>query len=119
MKDNCWGKSLHLDLYGCDGLLITSRGYIKNYVVSITDKIKMKRYKNTMIEWFGEEEHVKGFSFIQLIYTSSITGHFSEEKGNGYIDIFSCKEFDEYEATKFTKDYFNAEEYMMNVLYRK
>ncbi|NGX32812.1 MAG: hypothetical protein K1060chlam4_00865, partial [Candidatus Anoxychlamydiales bacterium] len=35
-----------------------------------------------------------GFSFVQLIETSSITGHLVDKNGDAYIDIFSCKEFE-------------------------
>ena len=36
-----------------------------------------------------------GWSVVQLIETSSITGHFCDANGDAYVDVFSCKEFDE------------------------
>ena len=35
-----------------------------------------------------------GYSLVQLIETSAITGHFCDLSGDAYIDIFSCKDFD-------------------------
>jgi len=32
-----------------------------------------------------------GYSLVQLIETSAITGHFCDCSGDAYIDIFSCK----------------------------
>ena len=42
-------------------------------------------------------EHVPeaaGYSLVQLIETSAITGHFCDKSGDAYIDVFSCKDFD-------------------------
>ena len=39
-------------------------------------------------------EDAAGYSLVQLIETSSITGHFVDKNGDCYIDIFSCKAFD-------------------------
>ena len=35
-----------------------------------------------------------GFTAIQVIVTSSIVAHFIDSTGDVYIDVFSCKEFD-------------------------
>ena len=35
-----------------------------------------------------------GYSLVQLIETSAITGHFCDASGDAYLDIFSCKDFD-------------------------
>jgi hypothetical protein len=55
----------------------------------------MKPYGKPFIEKFGDEPHLKGYTLIQPIHTSSITAHFAEQSGDAYIDIFSCKWFDE------------------------
>ena len=71
--------------------------------------IKMKQYGKPLIPYFGEkEEFTKGFSLVQLIETSSITGHFSDYWKTAYINIFSCKKYDKEKAKKFTKDFFKA-----------
>ena len=44
------------------------------------------------IEHFAANNpNAAGFSLVQLIETSSITGHFVDLNGDSYIDIFSCK----------------------------
>jgi S-adenosylmethionine/arginine decarboxylase-like enzyme len=35
----------------------------------------------------------QGYTLVQLIETSNITGHFVEETNDMYLDVFSCKEF--------------------------
>jgi S-adenosylmethionine decarboxylase len=69
----------------------------------------MEKYGKTLLEYFGtKKEHTKGYSLLQFIETSSITGHFSEHWRISYINIFSCKQFDPKVARKFTKDFFKA-----------
>ena len=48
----------------------------------------------------------KGYPLLQLIETSNITAHFSEDTNAAYIDIFSCKEFDVERVAEFTKEFF-------------
>jgi S-adenosylmethionine/arginine decarboxylase-like enzyme len=35
-----------------------------------------------------------GYSLVQLIETSAVTGHFCDTSGDAYLDVFSCKDFD-------------------------
>jgi CRISPR type III-B/RAMP module RAMP protein Cmr1 len=69
----------------------------------------MKAYGEPMTPYFGlNNEHTKGYSLLQFIETSSISGHFSEFTRAAYINIFSCKAYDMEKAEKFTKDFFGA-----------
>ena len=56
-------------------------------------------------ERFGTEPHLYGYSVMQLIETSCITAHFSEQTDCCYIDVFSCKDFDDMKVVKFCVDY--------------
>jgi S-adenosylmethionine/arginine decarboxylase-like enzyme len=104
-----FGWELILDLYECDRESISSEVSIKRYAWEICDVIDMKPYGEPMTPYFGEKhEHTKGYSLLQFIETSSITGHFSEKTGAAYINIFSCKKYDFEKAEKFTKDFFGA-----------
>ena len=107
-KKGMWGLSCAIDLQGCDLDLIRDHNTIQRYIIDICICIDMKRYGSPMIENFGNDPKLSGYSFIQLIETSSITGHFAENTGNAYIDIFSCKAYDPVLATNFSHDFFNA-----------
>lgn len=117
MKD--WGLLTSIDLYGCGPELIRDRDYIKTYVVELCHIIKMKRFGDTQVVYFGEDEKVAGFSMTQLIETSLISGHFANKTNSAYIDIFSCKEYNPALAAKFTSNYFSANKFILNKLYRK
>ena len=48
----------------------------------------------------------KGYTLVQLIETSNITAHFVEEKNDLYLDVFSCKTFDEKTVREVVNHYF-------------
>lgn len=109
--DKLFGYELILDLYDCKKEIISSRKKLKEYVDKLCKLIKMKPYGDTLIPYFGAKtEFAKGYSLVQLIETSSITGHFSELWDRAYINIFSCKAFDYAEAINFTRNFFKAQE---------
>lgn len=116
---NTYGYELIMDLIECDKNIISSKKKIQQYVDELCGLIEMKKYGKTLIPYFGENEaFTKGFSLVQLIETSSITGHFSEFWGTAYINIFSCKAYDHKLAQKFTKDFFKAEKIKTRFLIR-
>jgi len=104
-----FGQELILDLFDCDLEIISSKKKIAEYAETLCKKIKMIAYGKPLIPYFGEKKpHTKGYSLVQLIETSSITGHFSEHWKTAYINIFSCKNFDPQIAKDYTKQFFGA-----------
>ena len=114
-----WGLSTHINLYACDKALISSAEQIKNYVIELCDRIEVKRYGDPMLVHFGERDEIAGYSLVQLIETSSITGHFVDHNGDAYIDVFSCKFYNAEEVVAFTKTFFSASEVVFDVIKRK
>ena len=79
----------------------------------------MKKYGKPICERFGfGKDFTAGFSLVQLIESSLVSGHFSELWNQAFIDIFSCKLFDEKMATNFTKKFFKAKKIKNRVLIR-
>jgi len=119
MKKKIYGKELILDLIDCDPKIIRSKDKILEYIDRVCELIIMKRYGNPIIERFGfGKDYSAGYSVVQLIETSSITGHFSELWNSAYINIFSCKLFDDKITTAFTKKFFKAKKIKNRVLIR-
>ena len=113
-----WGFLTSLDLYHCAGDVIRDENKIKEYVVQLCDLIHMKRFGECQITHFGQDARVAGYSMVQLIETSLISGHFANATNNAYIDIFSCGPYDPEKAANFTKEFFKAESISVNVLKR-
>lgn len=105
-----FGQELIINLYDCNVKKISSYDAIKTFVVTLCDDIiKMKRYGEPEIPHFGHASPITaGYSLVQLIETSSVTGHFSEYNKSCYINIFSCAWFDMEKTVAFTQMFFDA-----------
>lgn len=116
-----FGQELVLNLYDCNLAKISSGEDIKKYIIELCDHvIEMKRYGEPMIPHFGHDNPVtSGYSMVQLIETSSVTGHFSEYKKSCYINIFSCAWFDMEKTAQFTQDFFEAKRIEVTLLKRE
>ncbi len=118
-NENMWGLLTSIDLHHCNPEIIRDAEAIKLYVDKLCQIIEMKRYGDTQVVNFGEEERVAGFSMTQLIETSLISGHFANQSNAAYIDIFSCKYYDPQVAADFTQQYFQAKDITIHYILRK
>jgi S-adenosylmethionine/arginine decarboxylase-like enzyme len=113
-----WGMAVSIDLKNCDLAKITDAEYIKTFVRDLCDLIQMKRFGETTVVDFGENERVSGFSMTQLIETSLISAHFANASKAVYLDVFSCKEYPPYKVAEFAKERFLAQDYTIAINYR-
>ena len=114
-----WGVSSSIDLYDCDLALMQNADAIREFVKILCDRIKMRRYGETQVVFFGDEPRVQGFSMTQLIETSLISAHFADASRAIYLDVFSCAPYDPEDAANFAAEYFKASDHRVNVTYRK
>lgn len=115
-----WGYHLILDCQSCDVKKVTSSEQIKKFIQLLVDKIDMKAYKEPVIEHFATHNpNAAGFSFVQLIETSAITGHLVDKNGDAYIDVFSCKEFDMDKVQEIMKSFFKPKKMKVIFLTRQ
>ena len=103
-----WGLLTSLDIYDCNPEIIRSADEIKRYVIELCCLIEMKRFGECRVVHFGEDERVAGYSMIQLIETSLISGHFANMTNAAYIDIFSCKAYDPEKVARFSQEFFEG-----------
>jgi len=115
-----FGQELILNLYECDLAKISSEDEIRTFVTALCDDvIHMKRYGEAQIPHFGHENPItSGYSLVQLIETSSVTGHFSEYKRSAYLNVFSCVYFDPEKTAAFCQDFFGAKRVEVTLLKR-
>ena len=118
-KSGAWGLLTSIDLHGCDPELIRDAEAIKRHVRELCDLIGMKRFGDTVVVNFGEDEKVAGFSMTQLIETSLISGHYANLTNAVYLDVFSCKYYTPVEAAEFSKKFFKAKDYTLTYTLRK
>ncbi len=112
-KKRSWGISASIDLHSCNPKIINNRRKIREFVIELCRLIKVKRFGKCFIYDFGEEKRVRGISMMQLIETSLVSGHFSDETNRAYLDIFSCKYFNPNDVAEFCKIFFDAKKYKL------
>ena len=113
-----WGIASSIDIYDCNPDTIRDAQKIKEFVARLCKLIEMKRYGETQVIHFGEEERVAGFSMVQLIETSLISAHFANLTNTVYLDVFSCKPYDLKVVEEFSMKFFGGKRATTNVKYR-
>ncbi|MBI4066617.1 S-adenosylmethionine decarboxylase [Candidatus Gottesmanbacteria bacterium] len=119
-EKDAYGQELVINLYGCSLRKISSQRAIRTFVITLCDEvIHMKRYGEPLIPHFGHDNPITlGYSVVQLIETSSVTGHFSEYKKSAYINIFSCAWYDMEATAQFCQEFFEAKRIDVTLLKR-
>ena len=112
-KNWWWGRSVSVDLHGCDESLLKKPGEIKRFIRELSSLIKMKRHGPTRIDQFGSGK-LKGWSAMQFIETSSIVVHCDDKGKRAFIDIFSCKKYSPKKVAAFSKKFFGADYVSIN-----
>jgi len=113
-----WGMSTSVDLHGCRPETIRSRERIQRFVVELCELIGMRPVGDCQIVHFGEGR-MAGFSMLQLIEKSLISGHFANDTNRAYLDIFSSKAYDPTVVEKFARRYFRASYAIVNTTLRR
>jgi len=109
-----YGYELIIDLHGCD-VSTFNRESLDGYFEKLCKAIDMKKCERYFWDDVGLPEekkqtspHTKGSSAVQFILTSSIVIHTLDLLEAVYVNIFSCKTFDEKVAEAITKEWFGA-----------
>lgn len=112
-----FGYHLMLDCSGCNEG-IKSRENIAAFVKDLVQRIDMTPHGDPIIEFLLPNDPKQGYSLMQLITTSNITGHFIEPNYTAYFDVFSCKKFDIETVIQTVKEYFGAQNIRTNFITR-
>lgn len=118
VEENVWGIATSIDIYNCTPETIRDADKIKTFVAELCDLIEMKRFGDTTVVNFGEDERVAGYSMTQLIETSLISAHFANQSNAVYLDVFSCKPYEPMVVEEFARKYFGGTHCRTNVTFR-
>jgi S-adenosylmethionine/arginine decarboxylase-like enzyme len=106
-----WGYHLAIDAAGADLSAISSAANITEFAKALVKRIDMVAFGDPQVVRFGSGNKA-GYTLVQLIETSNICCHYVEDDGNGgtafYLDVFSCKPFDNDVVINCCKDFFGS-----------
>lgn len=112
-----YGKHLLLSARSCnENLLDIPR--VSGFVSELVERIDMVAYGDIVIDRFGDGEEV-GISAVQLIMTSAITIHTNDRARDLYLDVFSCKWFDEADVIDLVREVFSPDDVNDTVVLRR
>ena len=112
-----YGKELILDLHDCYETRFNRRD-LKRYFNELCDLIDMEQMKLSWWDYhwwpawivnlmgWRDDPKTYGTSAVQFIMTSNITVHIIDDMYNIYLNIFSCKDFDDELVADFTQCFF-------------
>jgi S-adenosylmethionine/arginine decarboxylase-like enzyme len=113
-----WGLVTALDLHDCNPETIRSADKIREFTYKLCDQIKVNRFGEPVIVHFGQDEKVAGYSLVQLIETSLVSGHFANLTNRVYLDVFSCAFYSPSDAAEFAASFFEAKRYNIKTYLR-
>lgn len=109
-----YGQELIIDLHDCNSTRFTRKS-IRDYFEKVCNLIGMKREK---LCWWDDlytpeieketESHLVGTSAVQFIKTSNITIHALDKLNKIFINVFSCKDFDDTVVSQFSEKWFEG-----------
>lgn len=112
-----YGKHMMLTCEGCNDNLL-SVDTMKEFLKELADKIDMIRYGEPIAARFGDGCQV-GISAVQLITTSALTVHTNDQARDMYLDVFSCKWFEEETVMAVVNKYYAPKQITHQIVIRK
>ncbi len=113
-----WGYHVSIDAGGCDPEAIRSSNHIARFTRDLVERIDMVAWGEPQIVHFGSGNKA-GYTLVQLIETSNICAHFTEEDDCMYLDVFSCKEFKTEDVIDVVKEFFDPIRIKKNMITRQ
>ena len=99
-----------LDCSSCDREAVRDANAIRAFSEDLVASIGMVAYGEPLLAHFATHlPEAAGYSLVQLIETSAVTGHFCDASGDAYLDVFSCKDFDSEVALRVVERHLSPE----------
>ena len=113
-----WGYHMILDCGRCIPSSIRNPKTIYKFSKTLVKKIDMVPFGEPQVQHFGSGNKA-GYTLVQLIETSNICAHFVEETNDMYLDVFSCKEFDQEIVKAIVNETFSPQLMTHHFIHRK
>jgi len=113
------GYGNHLIVDGYSNAKIGSLKFIKDFLINLVEKIKMKPISKPLVLYHKADDDLEsGVTGVIILVESSITIHAYPNKNLFFLDILSCKEFDMDSTLNFLIDELKIDNYKKKILRR-
>lgn len=100
-----WGWQMIVNISGANDN-VKNEQRIRNFSRDLCDNIGMIRHGEPTLTYFTDLDDKNGWTLVQLITTSSLVVHFCDN-GKIFLDLFSCKEYNEQAVLGCIHHYFS------------
>jgi S-adenosylmethionine/arginine decarboxylase-like enzyme len=111
-----YGQHMLINAKSCNENLLDI-DCMKEFLRRLSDFIGMVRFGDAHVHRFGSGIEI-GLSGFQLIETSQISFHSNDGARDIYLDVFSCKEYDEDKVIAYLKANLAPETIETQVIWR-
>ena len=116
LPENAWGVHLSLDLKHCNEN-VKNEEKLRAFANVLVKSIQMEQHGPTECVHFGKDDK-QGWTLSGLLTTSNYCGHFCDDSGDGYIDIFSCRNIDANVVLLLVNEWFEPDLIVHNLYIR-
>lgn len=114
-----WGLELIINCSSANLNKIKDEQHIRRFIKVLVKEIDMVAWGEPLIQHFQTPEPEKtGWSFCQMITTSAITGHFVDDTGDIYMNLFSCKTFKKEDVIRIVQEFFEPSKIKVELIER-
>ncbi len=112
-----YGQHLLVTALGCNENILSIES-MYHFLQNMADEIDMVRYGPPIVARFGGGIET-GLSGVQLIETSAIMFHTNDAHRDMYLDVFSCKTFEDSTVRRVLDEFLAPTSISTELLYRK
>ena len=114
-----FGPHLILEAYDCCKEILSNHDILYNFLDNLPSQINMTKIIQPQIIKYSESPDPRwGYSGFVIIAESHIAFHGYPEDYFVTVDIFSCKNFDEFKTLQILKNFFQFSEYEHHIFKR-
>ncbi|OGJ73548.1 hypothetical protein A3G69_01595 [Candidatus Peribacteria bacterium RIFCSPLOWO2_12_FULL_53_10] len=110
-RSNAWGLATAVDIHDCNPTIIRDALAIKRFTKELCTRLDVNMFGETIVVDFVTDPKVSGFSLVQLIETSLVSGHFANQTNAVYLDVFSCKFYEAQKIVEYALSFFQGKSY--------
>ncbi|TWT89813.1 S-adenosylmethionine decarboxylase proenzyme [Pseudobythopirellula maris] len=112
-----YGQHLIATALGCNESILSIET-MSEFLKTMADEIDMVRFGEPIVARFGGGIET-GISGVQLIETSAIVIHTNDAHRDLYLDVFSCKAFEQSTVERVLDEYLSPTTTTSEVFYRR
>ena len=117
-EEQPWGVDVGIDGCVCNPALISDPAYIQVFLEDLCEKFQMRRDGELLLTRHGEEEHITGYTLVQLVQSAHLVAHFITQRNAVYVNLVTCSFVPPVQCAILCQQWFAAQHVRLSVVFR-